>query len=115
MTDAGLAHPPGATIQFAVKTSPDNHGVILRRRLDQATFGQRAEVLVNGASAGIWLTPGDNTSKRWVDSDFTIPASLTAGKSRLAIELRVLPSDGVPQGIAEGWTDFRYLVYSITR
>ena len=59
----------------------------------------------------MWLTPGLNDSKRWTESDFAVPASLTAGRARQAVELRVLPADGAPRG--EGWTDFGYRVYSL--
>lgn len=113
VTSNGLTHPVGAAIHFNVRIDRRNQGVVLRRQLDQQTFGQRAEVSVNGRPAGIWLTPGTNTSKRWADSDFTLPAALTAGKLRLAITLKILRSPNVPNGSAEGWTDFGYTVYSI--
>jgi hypothetical protein len=125
VTDSGLTHPPGATIKFNLRINPSNHGVLLRRRLDQATFRQQAQVLVDGASVGTWMTPANtsangstasyNTYKRWADSDFAVPAGLTEGKSRLSIELRVLAPDFVPQGLPDGWTDFRYSAYSITQ
>jgi hypothetical protein len=113
VTSEGRFHPPGSVIRFGATTTPDNHGMILRRQLDHGTYGERAEVLVNDSPAGVWLTPGLNDSKRWTDSDFAVPASLTAGRSRQAVELHVLPSDGAPRG--EGWTDFDYRVYSLTR
>jgi hypothetical protein len=123
-TDSGLTHPAGSAILFKVRINPNNFGVVLRRRLDQATFQQQAQVLVDGASAGTWMTPANtsatgstasyNTYKRWADTDFALPARLTEGKSHLSIELRVLTPDFVPQGLQDGWTDFRYSAYSIT-
>ncbi len=145
VTDSGFTHPPGSTISLHVRIDPHNNGVLLRRRLDQATFQQQAKVLVDGTPAGIWFTPaatadtysvGFDIWKRWADSDFAIPARLTAGKSRLSIELQVLTPSFVPSGkwnaawgpdpayvataygdgpLPDGWTDFRYTVFSITR
>jgi hypothetical protein len=125
VTDSGLTHPSGSTIKFNLRINPSNYGVVLRRRLDQATFQQQAQVLVDGTSAGTWMTPANtsasgstasyDTYKRWADSDFALPASLTAGRSDLSIELRVLAPESVPQGLQGGWTDFRYSAYSITQ
>jgi hypothetical protein len=125
ITDSGLDHPPGSIIRFNVKINPDNDGVVIRRRLDQATFEQQAQVLVDGVPAGIWLTPANtsasgspaiyDTYKRWADSDFPIAANLTKGKSQLSIELEVLKPTFVPSGLADGWTDFRYTVFSLNQ
>ena len=103
ITASGLSHPSGSTIGFSVALDPANRGAIIRRWLDQATFGQRAEVSVDGKPAGTWFTPGSNTSKRWAESDFQLPASLTAGKRRIVVQLRVL----------SGWTDYRYAAFSL--
>ena len=123
VTDSGLTHPPGSVIRFNVKIDANNDGVVLRRRLDQATFEQQAAVFVDGVPAGIWMTAPNtsasgstakyDTSKRWADSDFPIAASLTRGKSQLSIELQVLKPSFVPGGLADGWTDFRYTAFSI--
>ncbi len=113
ITSAGRRHPPGVVITFRLKIDPNNHGVILRRQLDQAVFGQRAVVTANGARVGIWLTPGANTSKRWADSDFFLPASVTAHTNRLSIELQVLPSLPTRPRPESGWTDFRYTALTI--
>lgn len=123
VTDTGLTHPPGSTIRFNVQIDSNNDGVVLRRRLDQATFEQQAQVLVDGVPAGVWRTPANtsasggsakyDTTKRWADSDFPIAGSLTKGKSQLSIELQVLTPTFVPAGLADGWTDFRYTVFSV--
>jgi hypothetical protein len=123
LTDTGLTHPPGSTIRFNVQIDSNNDGVVLRRRLDQEIFAQQAQVLVDGVPAGIWMTPANtsasggsakyDTTKRWADSDFPIAGSLTKGKSQLSIELEVLPPAFVPAGLAAGWTDFRYTVFSV--
>jgi hypothetical protein len=132
VTDDGRYHPPGSTIEFQVQVDSENAGVILRRRLDQLTFSQRALVLVDGVSAGVWSTPTVNDAKRWADSDFALPASLCQGKGALSITLVVLgpirpplvagglpdeatapnlPSLNLP--LDQGWSDFRYEVFSL--
>ena len=108
-----FTHPIGTIINFSIRVAPDNHGVILRRRLDQAVYGQRAQVLVDGHPARVWFTAGRNTSKRWADSDFALPSRLTTGKQRLAIELRVLSSQGAPARSPTGWSDSTYQARSI--
>ncbi|HEY1831912.1 MAG TPA: DUF2961 domain-containing protein [Acidimicrobiales bacterium] len=125
VTDTGLVHPPGSIIRFNVKINADNEGVVLRRQLDQATFEQQAQVFVDGVPAGVWMTPANtsasgatakyDTYKRWADSDFPIAGSLTKGRSQLSIELQVLKPVFVPPGLADGWTDFRYTVFSLNQ
>ena len=102
-TADGRNHVAGSTISFDVNLDPANRGAIIRRLLDQGTFGQRAEVLVDGKRAGIWFTPGSNPTKRWAESDFQLPAALTAGKRRIAVQLRVLSA----------WTDYGYVTFSV--
>jgi hypothetical protein len=100
VTASGLAHPPGSRIAFTVRLPRRNAGVILRRRLDQAAGDQAAEVRVDGRYAGTWKTPRTNAVKRWADSDFELPASLTYGHRAVHVMLRVLSPSG--------WTDFGY-------
>lgn len=113
VTASGLSHPAGATIAFTARLDPANNGAILRRLMDQGTFGQRAEVSIDGEPAGIWFTPGNNASKRWVESDFALAAALTAGKQQINVQLRVLPAVDPSSGVATGWTDFRYTTFSV--
>jgi hypothetical protein len=96
-----------------VPLDPANRGAILRRLLDQGTFGQRAEVRVDGQPAGIWFTPGSDASKRWLESDFALPAALTAGRRSIGIELHVLAPLEAPPEAATGWTDFHYVAFSL--
>jgi hypothetical protein len=124
VTDSGLDHGSGSAIRFNVAVNPDNDGVVLRRRLDQGIFEQQAEVYVDGVPAGLWMSPANtsasgspakyDTSKRWADSDFPIAAELTEGKSQLSIELVVQKPPFVPTGLPSGWTDFRYIAFSLT-
>jgi hypothetical protein len=115
VNDSGRQHTPGSTIDFTIATDPTNHGVILRRRLDQLTFGQRAAVTIDSTPLGIWLTAGVNNLKRYADSDFFIPASVSAGHSTLHVHLDILsPEPAAPAGANSGWTDFDYLALSQT-
>jgi hypothetical protein len=111
-TASGYSHPVGATISYRARLDPANDGAVLRRLTDQATFGQRAEVTIDGQPAGIWLIPGANTSKRWLESDYPIPAPLTAGRRRVSVGLHVLPPLDAPANVSVGWTDYRYVTFS---
>ncbi len=134
VTDDGRYHAVGETIQFTLAIEARNAGVVLRRRLDQILFDQRAEVLIDGVPAGTWGWPVVNDLKRWAEHDFLIPAALTAGKSRIAVTLRVIAPRQTPLlsslsadtllstqtslpslGLLNlgGWSDFRYEAYSL--
>ncbi len=114
VTATGLLHPVGTRIRFSVPVNPSNHGVVLRRLLDQKVFGQRAAVRVDGRRAGVWFNPGSNSIKRWAESDFVLPGRLTRGKSRVHVGLRVLAPVEPPKDATIGWSDFRYTTFSIT-
>lgn len=93
-----------AGCHFRVAIDPTNIGVKLRRRLNYAQSQQQASVYVDGALAGDWYDPG-SAAGRWRDSDFEIPASFTAGKSTINVEIRV-------NNVNQNWTEYRYTVYS---
>jgi hypothetical protein len=112
VTASGYSHPVGATVSYRATLDPANHGAVLRRLTDQATFGQRAEVTIDGRPAGTWLVPGANISKRWLESDYAIPAQLTAGRRQVTVGLRVLPPLDPPPNALVGWTDYRYVTFS---
>lgn len=99
--DDGRAHTKGS-ISFSVAVDPKNNGALLRRRLDQNTGRQSAEVYVDGVKIGVWYHADQNSFLRWWDDDFEIPASTTKGKSKLAIRLKVLSPIN----------DFRYEAFS---
>ncbi|TWD82427.1 DUF2961 family protein [Kribbella amoyensis] len=93
-------------IRFTVKVDPANQGVTLRRTSDQKTAWQSAKVVVNGKDAGTWLQPLGNDKQRWLDDNFQVPAALSAGRTKLTVELR-------PSGPA--WTAAAYAVQSLVR
>lgn len=102
--DAGRSHT-GGEIKFSIAVDPRNDGVRLRRRLDQSSPRQAAEVFVDGHPAGTWYHSDHNEFLRWFDSEFDLPASLTRGKSTLNIRLEAKRGDGYGN-----YTDFRYEV-----
>lgn len=91
---------------------PDNVGAFLRRTFDSCVANQRAEVLVDGRSAGIWYDPGHSAGRCWRAEDFPLPASLTSGKSTITVTLKNAPADsaGLPSGTV--WTAADYQLYS---
>jgi hypothetical protein len=100
VTSSGRTHPAGEVIRFTLPIDPHNAGVVLRRRFDQSLADQRAAVSVDGQPAGEWLDAGANPFKRLAESDFPLPATLTAGRRSIAVALRVLS--------AGGWSDHHY-------
>ena len=98
--------PISVSIMFAMIFSmavPDSaRGLRLRRLYDQSAI-QDAEVWVNGTNAGAWYSAATNTTKRWAESDFLIPASLVAGRSTLDIEIRV---------VSGTWSEYRYELWA---
>lgn len=74
--------------QFTMAINPSNTGVLLRNRFDQTYLVQEADVSVDGAAVGTWRAIGGNPSQsKFKETDFTIPASFTAGKSSITVRL----------------------------
>jgi hypothetical protein len=88
---------------WAFEAPGDSSPLRLRRLYDQGTV-QEAEVWVNGELAGVWYTVATNSHRRWAESDFLLPISLTAGESRLEIEIRVLQGP---------WSEYRYELWGV--
>ncbi len=115
-TDSGR-HSSG-TSELSLAIAPDNHGVLLRRKLDYSFPDQRAEVFVAadvaGASfsdAGTWYLAGSNSwismatatetgpgtpqvmtsNRRWRDDEFVIPRQLTDGLAAIRVRLVFMP------------------------
>jgi len=106
--ETGRRHE-GGEISFALAIDPANRGVRLRRRLDQASPRQTAEVFVDSEPVGIWYHADRNETLRWFDSDFDVHPRFTEGKSVLQVRL------GVRSGGGRGaFTDFSYRAFSLT-
>ena len=97
----------GGQITFQVAVDADNGGVRLRRRIDQAELGQKAEVYIDGEYAGTWYHGCLNPHLRWYDTDFDIHPDFTKGRAKLDVKL-VLSRD---KGSGD-FTDFSYSVFS---
>jgi len=89
---------------FNVAVDPENRGVRLVRRRDASIFPQSALVSVNGDSVGVWWDGDYNNYKRWGESVFEVPESLTQGLSQIQIS--------VAYRSGAGWSEYRYWVYS---
>lgn len=105
--DSGRSHGSGE-IRFSACIRPANEGVRLRRRLDQASPRQRADVYVDGEFAGTWYHPDVNPHLRWYDSDIALHPRHTRGKERIEVALVVSGGDG-----HGAFTDFRYEVMTL--
>jgi len=90
--------------EFSLEIHPQNRGVLLRRQFDQFQGRQRADIYVDGEYAGVWYDVYENPVLRWAESDFPLPASLTAGKTR--VRVRVVNQGAVP------WSEFGYEAFS---
>ncbi len=100
----GLTHRNG-TVSFTAAIDPDNAGICLRRVYDQSLSPQGGAVFVDGRYVGDWYTPGLNPVTPFADTDFYLPASATAGKASVRIEIAI---DTV-------YSDFEYSVFSLKK
>lgn len=94
-------------INFQVKVSEDNNGVVLHRLSDQSNGRQSASVYLDGrlVSEQKWYVPDSNKFSRWLDDEFLIPSEYTASKSLLKITIKPLKENS--------WNEFSYDVFSI--
>ncbi|UCD75640.1 MAG: DUF2961 domain-containing protein [Phycisphaerales bacterium] len=106
MDEDGRTHT--GEITFTVAIDPDNGGVRLRRRLDQGSSRQAADVYVNGEYVGRWYHGNHNEHLRWSDSDFDIHSRHTREKGLLQVKLVVDTEGG-----GGPFTDFRYEVFCL--
>jgi hypothetical protein len=104
ITDSGRRYRGHS--QFTLSIAPGNHGVDLRRRYDQGIASQKARVYVNGRLAGTWYVAGANPYHRWGDTDFLIPAALTAGKNTITVRIQYSAGASL--------ADYAYWAYTIT-
>ena len=105
--------------EFTIKLTPDNLGVMLRRKLDYSFPNQRAEVYISDTDgvkppvwklAGVWLTAGSNScvysnprdelgfalhnvetsNRRFRDDEFLVPRDLTQGQSAVHVRVKFI-------------------------
>ena len=85
LTDDGRAFGSGGSSRFTVAVNPNNDGVILTRRFDSGISNQVANVTVNGVAVGQWKPVAGGPNGQWADETLTVPASVSAGQSSLAV------------------------------
>jgi hypothetical protein len=80
-------------MSLRLRIPADNRGIILRRLQDQQS-SVPVTVTIDGRPAGVWQGGAfqGNPLKRWLESDFAVPARLTTGKSAITVTLRPLHS-----------------------
>ncbi len=108
IADAGYSFSDSNS-EFTVPVPDDCNGLLIRRRTDQGTGPQKADVLVDDVVAGTWQMSDDNFSsvdQRWLDSEFRIEPGLVAGKDAVRISI-------VPLLTADAWNEYRYWVYAV--
>lgn len=97
-------------VTFTLAVDPRNDGVELRRTSDQRAGGQRASVSVDGTAVHDWQQPLGNTTRRWLDDSYELPASLTKGKKEITVTIVPAKGEGVPD-----WSAGAYSAYSVRR
>jgi len=121
---------------FRVRIDPDNDGVRLRKRINHLVYHQSVDVFVDGKPVGVWFEQGSQyhlfqekkesrdyqpagyrpdwnvIDKRFRDTEFEIPASLTAGKSELTLRMKTRGSLAALDPTDAGLTnEYQYWVY----
>jgi hypothetical protein len=92
-----------APVTFRLAVDPANKGVTLLRTGEQNTAYQHARVSVDGHALPDWLQPLGNTTHRWLDDSYQLPASVTAGRRSITVTL-------TPDGPA--WSAAAYQAWS---
>ncbi|HKS44000.1 MAG TPA: glycoside hydrolase family 172 protein [Amycolatopsis sp.] len=102
--DDGRAYGPGGS-SFTATIDPANQGVRITRRFDAGIGDQHASLSVDGQRVGEWASGAAVPGGGWVDQTIEVPASVTAGKSRIRIASTFLSS-------SQDVNEFRYEVHS---
>jgi hypothetical protein len=138
ITDAG--RKTAGTSEFTIRLTPENFGVLLRRKLDYSYLNQCAEVSIGDETghwlrAGRWYLAGANTcvysnpkgelgaaqhmveasNRRFRDDEFLISRDLTAGKKSIRVRIKFVPMNiplfpGRPMD-EQAWSEIRYDAY----
>ncbi|RII13707.1 hypothetical protein DSC45_22400 [Streptomyces sp. YIM 130001] len=84
-SDEGRAFGEGGSSEFTVAVDPDNDGVRLTRRLDPSIDEQVAAIHVDGEKVAEWPASEPAGGGVWAEQSVELPASATAGKSRITV------------------------------
>jgi hypothetical protein len=93
---------------FNATVDPTNQGIVLRRAFDAADANQRADVYIDDVMVGTWYVAGSfptQSKYRFKESDFSVPATATAGKSTVSVRLMIKSAV---------WDEYGYKVLSQT-
>jgi hypothetical protein len=91
--DDGRAFGGNGSSTFTVAVDPANTGVRLTRRYDPEIGHQVAGISVDGEDAGRWGPTPPKGAGDWAEESVELPASLTAGKSKITIRNTFVSSD----------------------
>lgn len=105
VVDDGLAFGAGGGSRFQARVAPDNQGVRITRRFDAQIGDQVGNLSVDGQPVGQWRS-GPAAPGQWGVQTLDVPASVTAGKSSIAVDNRFVSS-------SLDFNEFRYDVHSL--
>ena len=94
VTGGGLRLGAGSVLTVTVAVDPAATQVILGRRYDQGLDKERIRVWVEGHYVGDWLDGGRNTARRWRESTFLLPPSLTQNRETLTLRFEPISWSG---------------------
>ncbi len=94
ITAGGLRLHPGSVVTVTLAVDPAASQVILRRRYDQGVDKERLRVTVDGLLVGDWLDGGRNIARRWRESVFLLPPSLTQDRQHLTLRFEPVAWSG---------------------
>ncbi|UNI22375.1 hypothetical protein JDV02_008270 [Purpureocillium takamizusanense] len=89
--DDGRAFGPGGGSTFRLALDPNNKRCRITRRVDRSIGNQRVKVTVDGAEVA--TDSGAAANGTWMDQTVDIPATVTRGKSHVAVTVDCLSSD----------------------
>ncbi|MBD3410966.1 MAG: DUF2961 domain-containing protein [Ignavibacteriales bacterium] len=99
VTDDGRATTGYSAFDMVVDSTASE--VKLVRRFDYGIGNQKAEVFVDGVSAGEWFSPGNDAVDNWRNAEFIIDSALVAHDDTVRIKVQFMSGD-------LDWNEFYY-------
>lgn len=90
ITDDGRTYTGSS--RFTMAVSPENNGVLLKKRVSLSDCPLSVRLKVDGADAGTWNSDDSTLEYTAIESSYEIPSSLTQGKQ--SIEIESIVADG---------------------
>ncbi len=94
ITAGGVRLEASGVLTVTMVVDPKAAQVILRRRYDQGLDNEMIRVWVNGQLAGDWLDGGRNIARRWRETTFLLPPSLTRDRQQLVLRIEPIEWSG---------------------